>query len=111
MNTTFELDTIIMSSFKVGLLIVSDTASKNNSEDKTSSKIKEFFNKAEIKPGYEIIKKEIVPDDIGQIQLKIRQWTENDELKLILTSGGTGFSDRDITPEVCINMRSSTYRY
>lgn len=89
-----------MSSFKVGLLIVSDTASKNSLEDKTSSKIEEFFSKAEVSPGYEIIKKEIVPDDIGEIQLKIRQWTETDDLKLILTSGGTGFSDRDITPEV-----------
>lgn len=88
-----------MSSFKVGLLVISDTASKDNSADKTSVKIEEFFANSELNPGYEIIKKDIIPDDIGQIQLKLRQWTGTDELKLILTSGGTGFSDRDVTPE------------
>lgn len=88
-----------MDVFKVGILVISDTAFQDPSQDKTSSKIELFFNKLDLDPKYQIIKNEIVPDDIGQIQLKVRQWTENSELKLILTTGGTGFSNRDITPE------------
>ncbi|CCH41277.1 putative gephyrin [Wickerhamomyces ciferrii] len=88
-----------MSPYNVGLLIVSDTAFQDNSQDRSTSKIEEFFNNLEQNPGYKIIKKDIVPDSIEQIQLKLKQWTENDDLKLILTSGGTGFSDKDITPE------------
>lgn len=88
-----------MGTFKVGLLIISDTAFKDSSEDKTSEKIGEFFKRSYFDPGYDIAKNQIVPDDIGQIQSKIREWAQSDELKMILTSGGTGFSDRDITPE------------
>ncbi|OWZ02858.1 Gephyrin [Phytophthora megakarya] len=41
----------------------------------------------------------VVPDDIGQIQAVVKEWADSDVADVILTSGGTGFSPRDVTPE------------
>jgi molybdenum cofactor synthesis domain-containing protein len=40
-----------------------------------------------------------VPDDISLIQERLTSWADSGEIQVILTSGGTGFSPRDITPE------------
>jgi gephyrin len=42
----------------------------------------------------------IVPDEIPQIQDQVKTWADKDGLNLIITSGGTGFAIRDVTPEV-----------
>jgi gephyrin len=42
----------------------------------------------------------IVPDEIPQIQDQVKNWADKDGLNLIITSGGTGFAIRDVTPEV-----------
>jgi molybdenum cofactor synthesis domain-containing protein len=41
----------------------------------------------------------IVPDEADQIQATVKQWADDDLVDLVLTSGGTGFSPRDVTPE------------
>ena len=49
--------------------------------------------------GFVIYRKEIVSDDRGQIAATLRGWIDNDGLILIVTSGGTGLSPRDVTPQ------------
>ncbi len=55
---------------------------------------------AVINAGWQITKTEIVPDDFGRIRNSLLLWCEENIADIILTTGGTGFSPRDITPEV-----------
>lgn len=85
---------------KVAILIVSDTASRDPSTDKASDALIGIL--AAEGDRWETPTIEIVPDDVKLIQHQIRQWTDDLEngFNLVLTSGGTGFAQRDFTPEV-----------
>lgn len=54
-------------------------------------------------PGNVVVTK-IVPDDWDQIRATLVEWSDMRRLNLILTTGGTGFSPRDVTPEVDIDV-------
>ncbi|KAG0768310.1 hypothetical protein G6F60_000803 [Rhizopus arrhizus] len=82
--------------YTVGILTVSDTASKEASLDKSGPVIKEILSRQE---KYSIEKEWIVPDEIHDIQKTVETWADTDSLDLILLTGGTGFSKRDRTPE------------
>ncbi|RLN73968.1 hypothetical protein BBJ28_00006644 [Nothophytophthora sp. Chile5] len=47
----------------------------------------------------DVVDTKVVPDEIEQIQAVVKEWADSDAVDLILTSGGTGFSPRDVTPE------------
>jgi molybdenum cofactor synthesis domain-containing protein len=49
-----------------------------------------------------VVKTEILPDDQESIKAKLIEWADQEKLDLILTTGGTGFSPRDQTPEATI---------
>jgi molybdopterin adenylyltransferase len=49
--------------------------------------------------GFEVAAREIVADERPQIEARIRDWADGGQIDLILTSGGTGLSPRDVTPE------------
>ncbi len=49
--------------------------------------------------GFEVVHQNIIPDEMEQIQEELIQCTDEQRISLILTTGGTGFSPRDITPE------------
>jgi molybdopterin adenylyltransferase len=49
--------------------------------------------------GAEVVARELVPDDGGQIQRRLRAWADEDRCDLVLTTGGTGFAPSDVTPE------------
>jgi gephyrin len=86
--------------FRVALLIISDTASRDASTDKVIPTLIQTFSEF---PGknWSIRKSKIVPDDFEQIQAVVSKWAEREEgVDLICTSGGTGFGARDWTPEV-----------
>lgn len=89
-------------SLQAAILIVSDTASKDPSTDKCEGVLKEVFsNAASESAEWHIQHIAIVPDDVLTIQRKIREWTDSDDyVNLIVTSGGTGFATKDVTPEV-----------
>ena len=76
---------------------VSDTASKDPSTDRSGPVLKDLF--AESPETWTVTALTIVPDSIPAIQSEITQWTTQD-LNLIVTTGGTGFAIRDVTPEV-----------
>lgn len=88
------------SKLKAAILIVSETASQDPSSDKCIPILKDVF--AELGNGqWEVAATEIVTDSILDIQKSVRNWTDGGEsINLIVTSGGTGFATKDVTPEV-----------
>ncbi len=78
---------------KAAVLTISDKGSRGEREDKSGEVIKEKLGQIEA----EIVTYEIVPDEKDIISEKLRSFAES--ANLILTTGGTGVSPRDVTPE------------
>lgn len=88
------------SKLKVGIVIVSETAHKDASTDKCIPALRQVFDEHG-GDQWTVEGSSIVPDDAISIQRAITNWTDgNDALNLVVTSGGTGFAQKDITPEV-----------
>ena len=81
--------------FTVAILVSSDRAYKGIYEDKSGVLLKTTLTEL----GYNVKDLSILPDDFGMLKSKINQYVEED-INLVLTCGGTGFSPRDIIPEV-----------
>jgi molybdenum cofactor synthesis domain-containing protein len=79
---------------KVGILTVSDKGARGEREDRSGPAIREMIEAA----GGEVARAKIVPDDQAEIRAALIAWSD-EGLDLILTTGGTGFSPRDWTPE------------
>lgn len=80
---------------RVGILTVSDKGSAGLREDKSGPAIAECLQSIE----HEIIWHGIVPDEQEQITQQMRMLSEQLDADVILTTGGTGLSPRDVTPE------------
>ncbi|XP_033114913.1 uncharacterized protein LOC117115296 isoform X2 [Anneissia japonica] len=81
-----------------GILTVSDSCFNNTAQDKSGLNLKQIVEDKERSFVGEVVKYSIVPDEIKQIKNTLVDWsTEN--LNVILTTGGTGFTARDVTPE------------
>ncbi|MBF0622338.1 MAG: molybdenum cofactor biosynthesis protein MoaE [Magnetococcales bacterium] len=85
--------TVDWNGLRVGLLTLSDSRSlsQDTSGDALAKMIAGF--------GGDLVNREILPDDQGQIEQCLVNWADSDHLNLILTTGGTGPGPRDITPE------------
>jgi cyclic pyranopterin phosphate synthase len=81
------------------IVICSDSACKDASIDSTSSVINDFL----IKLGVSVKGKEIIPDEIDLIQEKLKYYVDQ-KTSLIVFSGGTGLSKRDVTPEALLPL-------
>lgn len=84
--------------FKVGIITVSDKASSGLREDISGQVIKEILENF----GYIVEAKEIIPDEEDLIYERLVYMADKLELDLVITTGGTGFSPRDVTPEATI---------
>jgi gephyrin len=85
---------------RAAVLVVSETASNDNATDKCIPILKEVFDNLG-NGQWEVAATEIVPDSVIDIQKAIRAWSDcEDPINLIVTSGGTGFAIKDVTPEV-----------
>ncbi|EKG13491.1 Molybdopterin binding protein [Macrophomina phaseolina MS6] len=88
-----------MSQLKAAILIVSETAAKDPSTDKCGDTLKDVFQR-EGAGQWHVQTVEIVPDNVLAIQRFIQRWSDSeDSANLIVTSGGTGFTVKDTTPE------------
>jgi gephyrin len=85
---------------KAAILIISDTAHADNSTDKAGPTLEEVFTTNQ-STSWEVAEVRIVPDEVVEIQRCITQWCDKeDAVNCVVTSGGTGFARRDLTPEV-----------
>lgn len=85
--------------YRTGIITLSDKGSQGLREDKSGPLIQTML---ETVTGFEVVKTTILPDDMDTIKAELIAWTDEDKLDLILTTGGTGFSERDWTPEATI---------
>ncbi|XP_016948709.1 molybdenum cofactor synthesis protein cinnamon [Drosophila biarmipes] len=85
-----------MESITFGVLTISDSCCQEPAKDRSGPRLKQLV--AEAFTNAQVIGS-IVPDDKELIQQELRKWIEREELRVILTTGGTGFAPRDVTPE------------
>lgn len=85
---------------KVGIITASDKGSRGEREDRSGEVIREMV----AAEGWEVIEYVILPDEREQLASKMRDWCDKHAVDLILTTGGTGFSKRDCTPEATMDV-------
>lgn len=78
---------------QIAVLTVSD--SRTDADDKSGKRLSERITGA----GHSLFEKRIVPDDIYAIRAVISEWIANDAINAVVTTGGTGITGRDGTPE------------
>ena len=77
----------------IAVLTISDT--RDEQTDKSGNYLAEAVQEA----GHRLFAKVIVKDDIYSIRAQVSQWIAEPQIQTIITTGGTGFSQRDVTPE------------
>ena len=78
---------------RIAVLTVSDT--RTYETDKSGALLTERLQEA----GHELAAREIVRDDLESIRSQARRWVDDQDIDVIISTGGTGFSPRDVTPE------------
>jgi len=86
-----------MSSARIGILTVSDRASRGEYEDKSGPAIEEFLGEILTSPWEPVYR--VIPDERGTIETSIKRMVHQDKCCLVVTTGGTGPAVRDVTPE------------
>lgn len=81
--------------FRVAIVCMSDKGSRGEREDLSTKVIEKIM----LENGYIITKKVLIPDEFEIIKDTLSKICDNNHADLILTTGGTGFSKRDVTPE------------
>ena len=81
--------------FTVGIITSSDKGYSGEREDKSGKVIEEIVSEN----GFKVIKKVVLPDEKTLLENEMINMCDNLNVNLLLTTGGTGFSKRDITPE------------
>lgn len=90
--------------YKVGIITLSDKGSRGEREDKSGPAIREMLETqggqtGDGQPKYEVVSQVLLPDDQILLEGVLVGMCDEEGMDLILTTGGTGFSQRDITPE------------
>jgi len=85
---------------KVAILTISDKGSRGERVDESGKILQEMMKKN----GAEIVFYQIIPDEKRLIAKDLRILADNEKVDLILTTGGTGFSPRDVTPEATLSV-------
>jgi molybdopterin adenylyltransferase len=83
--------------FKIGVLTLSDKGSQGQRVDESGPVVEELLT-----PVGEVVHVAILPDDLESIVALLIAWTDQEKLDLIVTTGGTGLSPRDVTPQATL---------
>lgn len=90
--------------FTAAVITLSDKGAAGEREDKSGPLIVNMLEEA----GYDVVEAMLLPDERGPLEYQMKRLADQRQVSLILTTGGTGFSERDITPEatkaVCDRM-------
>ncbi len=83
------------SGYKTGVLTISDKGSQGLREDESGEIVAAMLEAQ----GFPVLSREIIPDDRQQVVDTLIKWVDRNGLSLIITSGGTGLSPTDVTPQ------------
>ncbi|MDL2172323.1 MULTISPECIES: molybdenum cofactor biosynthesis protein B [Asaia] len=78
---------------RIAVLTISD--SRDLATDRSGAILAENVQAA----GHELAERDIVPDELDQIVSRLRAWIARDDVDVVITTGGTGITGRDVTPE------------
>ena len=83
---------------KIAVLTVSDTrtAETDTSGGLLASRL--------VEAGHELVARAIVKDDVDAIRARVRAWIDDPDVEIVLSTGGTGFTPRDVTPEAVMPL-------
>ena len=84
--------------YQAAVLTVSDRSFRGERPDAGGPLVAEMLKSA----GYEVVTTAIVPDEQPEIEAKLRQIADSGTVQLLVTTGGTGFAPRDVTPEATL---------
>jgi molybdopterin adenylyltransferase len=84
-----------LNDIRLAILTVSDAGSRGERKDTSGDSIESWARSR----GYTIAGRSLVPDQTGRIAGALAAWCDRDQADLILTTGGTGLTERDVTPE------------
>jgi len=85
---------------RVGVLTVSDRASRGEREDESGRLVAEILGTI----GATTARYDVVPDDVERIAEKLVDMADNSRLDIVFTTGGTGLAPRDVTPEATLGV-------
>lgn len=80
---------------RFGILTISDRSARGERPDSAGPALAEIV----LSHGWQVTRRGLIPDDFTTIETTLHQWISTGDLDVLLTTGGTGFSRRDITPE------------
>ena len=80
---------------RFGILTVSDRSARGERPDFSGPALEELVTAQ----GWQVKRTAILPDDLNDLRLTLSAWADEGGLDIILTTGGTGFAPRDVTPE------------
>jgi molybdenum cofactor synthesis domain-containing protein len=84
--------------FTAGILTISDRGSRGERQDKSGEVIRQILSTMDAR----IANYDIVPDEKELIVEKLVKWADEDNLDVVITTGGTGLTLRDVTPEATL---------
>ena len=84
--------------YTAAIITVSDKASRGERVDTSGPAVQKILEDA----GFEVLYTAVVPDEKEQIQAELIRCADEKKIHLVMTTGGTGFSQRDITPEATL---------
>ena len=93
-----EIRLVKESLIHAAVLTVSDKGSRGEREDASGAALEEALRALEVSA----IERSIVPDEAAQIGAALRHWADETPVNLVLTTGGTGMTARDVTPEATL---------
>lgn len=86
--------------FRVAIVTLSDKGAAGQRADESGAVIREIAEQN----GYEVVSYTLLPDEREQISAELRRLCDENVAELVLTTGGTGFSPRDCTPEATLDV-------
>jgi molybdenum cofactor synthesis domain-containing protein len=85
----------VSAALRVAILTISDAGSRGERSDTSGDLIANWGKER----GYRLAERALIPDETDRISATLREWADSDRADLILTTGGTGLTERDVTPE------------
>ncbi len=85
---------------RVGVLTVSDRSSQGLRKDASGPELENLLKSR----GFDVLMRAVVPDEKVEISRMLVQWADSQKIDIILTTGGTGVSPRDVTPEATVDI-------